>query len=434
MTTKSSEFFQRSKYTIPGGVNSPVRAFKSVGSNPLFISHGKGSHITDIDDKTYIDYVGSWGPLILGHAYPPVIQALEEQLHKGISFGAPTTLECELTEQVRKMMPSIDMLRLVNSGTEATMSAIRLARAYTNKDTIIKFAGCYHGHAESFLVQAGSGVMTLGLPDSPGVPKDFTKHTLVAPYNDIEAVRSLLENNQDKVAAIIIEPIAGNMGMILPKPNFLQQLRSLCDQHGCLLIFDEVMTGFRVSPGGASELFHVDPDLITLGKVIGGGLPVGAYGGREDIMSLIAPLGNVYQAGTLSGNPLATTAGLTTLKILSQPQTFSQLTQKTTWIVNELKDLFEKASVPHQVNMAGAMFGFFLGVDSVYDFTTASKLNKDLFTNLFHALLQEGVYIAPSPFEALFMSLSHTDEDLEHTKQAFAKALPIALDAIHKSS
>ena len=370
-TTNSNQAFQRAQMSIPGGVNSPVRAYKSVGLSPLFIQSASGSKITDIDGNEYIDYVGSWGPMILGHAYPEVIEAVRAAAQSGLSFGAPTNLEIDLAELIKSMMPNIEMVRMVNSGTEATMSAIRLARGFTKRDKIIKFSGCYHGHADHLLVKAGSGALTFGSPDSPGVPEAFAQETLIAKYNDLENVKSLIDSYSGEIAAIIIEPVAGNMGVITPEAGFLQGLRSICDLEGILLIFDEVMTGFRVAKGGAQELFHIVPDLTTLGKIIGGGLPVGAYGGRMDIMQQISPSGSIYQAGTLSGNPMAMTAGIATLNEINKPGFYEDLVGNTTWLVNEIKDILSKASVPHSISQVGAMFGFFfvvgLSISSLLD-------------------------------------------------------------------
>lgn len=406
---------------IPGGVNSPVRAFKSVGGHPLFIERASGSKIYDVDGNEYIDYVGSWGPMIVGHCHPRIKEALKMVMEKGTSFGAPTELEIELARMVIDAVPSIEMVRMVNSGTEATMSAIRLARGYTKRDKIIKFEGCYHGHADFLLVKAGSGVATLGLPDSPGVPASFAQHTLTASFNDLESVKQLFEANSSQVACVIVEPVVGNSGCIPPKDGFLEGLRELCTEHGALLIFDEVMTGFRLAYGGAQELFGVTPDLTTLGKVIGGGLPVGAYGGRREIMEMVAPAGPVYQAGTLSGNPLAMTAGIETLKILSEPGTYDRLEEKSGQLADGMKEISEKAGVPTYATRVGAMFCTYFIDTEVVDYATASMSDTGRFGRFFLAMLNEGVNIAPSQFEAGFMSLAHTADDIEKTLFAAEK-------------
>jgi glutamate-1-semialdehyde 2,1-aminomutase len=422
-TSNSNQAFHRAQMSIPGGVNSPVRAFKSVDLNPLFIESASGSKIVDIDGNEYIDYVGSWGPMILGHAHPRVIGAVNKAAQSGLSFGAPTNSEIELAELIKTLMPNIEMVRMVNSGTEATMSAIRLARGFTKRDKIIKFAGCYHGHADHLLVKAGSGALTLGSPDSPGVPDSFAQETLIAKYNDLENVKSLIDSYSGEIAAIILEPVAGNMGVIPPVAGFLQGLRSICDLEGIILIFDEVMTGFRVSKGGAQELFHIVPDLTTLGKIIGGGLPVGAYGGRMDIMKQISPSGSIYQAGTLSGNPMAMTAGIVTLNELNKPGFYEDLVSNTTWLVNEIKDLLTKASVPYAINQVGAMFGFFFVDMEVNSYEDAIQCNTKLFARFFKEMLINGVYLAPSAFEASFVSSAHSESDLEKTREAFKKSL-----------
>ncbi|MBU3915543.1 glutamate-1-semialdehyde 2,1-aminomutase, partial [bacterium] len=367
-TSKSNELFRRAQYSIPGGVNSPVRAFRSVGLTPLFIEKALGSRIFDVDGNEFIDYVGSWGPMILGHAPAVVLDEIHKAIDRGLSFGAPTELEIELAELIKSMMSNIEMVRMVNSGTEATMSAIRVARGFTGRDKIIKFSGCYHGHADHLLVKAGSGAATFGQPDSLGIPSAFAGETLIATYNDLENVKDIVDMNQGDVAAIILEPVAGNMGVIAPVAGFLNGLRELCDREGILLIFDEVMTGFRVSKGGAQELFHVIPDLTTLGKIIGGGLPVGAYGGRLDIMEKVSPVGGVYQAGTLSGNPMAMTAGLATLRELNKPGIYEDIGSKSVWLVNEMKDILAKKSIPFRIQQVGGMFGFFFIDQDVNNF------------------------------------------------------------------
>ena len=420
----SLQLFERAQQSIPGGVNSPVRAFKSVQSHPLFIQKGKGAKIYDVEGNEYIDYVASWGPLILGHCHEKVISAVEAALHSGTSFGAPTEGEIILAEMVKEAVPSIEMLRLVNSGGEATMGAIRVARGYTGKDKIIKFEGCYHGSIDPLLVQAGSGATTLGTPDSAGVPQGYVDLTLLARYNDLESVVELVNLHPGEIAAIIIEPVPGNMGMIVPDHGFLPGLRNLCDREGILLIFDEVMTGFRVDYGGVQGLLHVQPDLTTFGKVIGGGFPVGGYGGRQDIMLQIAPVGSVYQAGTLSGNPIAVTAGIATLNLLKEEGVYTDLGQKSAWLVNEIKSLFDKAGIPLQGNYMGGMFGFFFSETPVRDYQDALGTDTSRFTTFFKHLLREGIYIAPSAFETFFMSTAHTQADLEKTIKAVEHALP----------
>jgi glutamate-1-semialdehyde 2,1-aminomutase len=422
-TTQSNELFRNAQQAIPGGVNSPVRAFRSVGMTPLFIEKAAGSRLYDVDGNVFIDYVGSWGPMLLGHAHPAVLDAIRSTMVNGLSFGAPTAVEIELANTIRRLMPHIEMVRMVSSGTEATMSAIRLARGFTGRDKIIKFSGCYHGHADYLLVKAGSGAATLGVPDSAGVPDDFVRHTLIARYNDLEEVRQLLDQNVGEVAAIIVEPIAGNMGMVTPKPGFLKGLRELCDREGILLIFDEVMTGFRVAKGGAQDLFHIMPDLTTLGKIIGGGMPVGAYGGRLDIMQRIAPVGDVYQAGTLSGNPMAMAAGLATLRELDKPGIYESIGAKTTWLTNEIKDIFDKAGVPYRLNCIGGMFGFFFIDRDVTCFEEAMLCDTKRYAAFFREMLNQGIYLAPSAFEAAFMSLAHTEADLEQSRDAVAVSI-----------
>ncbi len=420
---QSKKLFYQAQQRLPGGVNSPVRAFKSVNMTPLFITKGQGSKIFDKDGNEYIDYVGSWGPMILGHANPKIIGKLKETLEYGTSFGAPTEGEILLAEMICDAVKSVEMIRLVNSGTEAAMAVIRLARGYTKRDKIIKFEGCYHGSVDPLLVKAGSGAMTLGIPDSPGVPLSFVEHTLQAKFNDLNSVISLTEENPEDIAAIVLEPVAGNMGMIAPEHGFLKGLRDLCDREGILLIFDEVMSGFRVDFGGAQSIFGIVPDLSIFGKVIGGGLPVGAYGGRQDIMIQIAPSGPIYQAGTLSGNPLAVTAGITTLEILKDQNPYPELGRKTAWLCEELKTAAESAGIQIQTQSIGGMFGYFFSENKVSNFQEALKSNTGKFTKFFQKMLKEGIYLPPSAFESLFLSTAHSEEDLEITASAFRKAL-----------
>ncbi len=420
---QSTQLFSRAQQKIPGGVNSPVRAFKSVNMTPLFITRGLGSKIYDADGNEFIDFVGSWGPMILGHAHAEVVRKLEETLRNGTSFGAPTEGEILLAEMVCEAVPSVEMLRLVNSGSEAAMAVLRVARGYTGRDKIIKFEGCYHGSIDPLLVQAGSGATTLGIPDSPGVPASFVEHTLQAKFNDLESVIKLVEENSREIAAVILEPVAGNMGMIPPGHGFLKGLRDLCDREGILLIFDEVMSGFRVDYGGAQALFGVLPDMSIFGKIIGGGLPVGAYGGRQDIMLQVAPAGPVYQAGTLSGNPLAVAAGLSTLGILKKQNPYPDLGQKTSWLSGEFRAAAESAGIPLQVQAMAGMFGFFFSETPVRNYQDALNSDLELFTRFFRRMLKQGIYLAPSAFESLFVSTAHTEEDLERTAKAFRKAL-----------
>jgi glutamate-1-semialdehyde 2,1-aminomutase len=419
----STRLFNEAQRVIPGGVNSPVRAFKSVGANPLFIKKAFGSRLTDVDGNEFIDYVGSWGPMILGHCHPEVTEAVRKTLANGSSFGAPTELEVELAEMVVAAVPSIDMVRMVNSGTEATMSAIRLARAYTGRDKIIKFAGCYHGHSDSLLVKAGSGAATFGVPDSPGVPADFAKHTLTATFNSLESVKGLVADNRDQVACVILEPIAGNMGTVPPVEGFLEGLRTLCDKEGIVLIFDEVMTGFRVAYGGAQQLYGVTPDITTLGKIIGGGLPVGAFGGKNEIMSLLSPSGGVYQAGTLSGNPLAMAAGIATLNILRQNGFYDKLEEKSSRLAEGMAGAAKKSGRPLQTTRVGSMFCMFFAQDEVHDWTSAAASDTEAFARYFRSMLEQGIYLAPSQFETAFVSIAHSDEDIERTITAAEKAL-----------
>ena len=415
---KSRELFNKAKRIIPGGVNSPVRAFNAVGGNPIFIESARGSKIYDVDGNEYIDYVLSWGPMILGHAHPTIIKALQKAAEKGTSFGAPTPLEVELAGMVRKVYPSMEVMRMVSSGTEATMSAIRAARGFTGRDKIVKFEGCYHGHADGLLVKAGSGAATFGVPTSPGVPKDYARNTITLPYNDLNAFKKISEKAGKDIACVIIEPVVGNSGCILPKPGYLEGLRSVTKKHGIVLIFDEVMTGFRVSYGGAQKAFGIKPDMTCLGKVIGGGLPVGAYGGREDIMRKIAPDGPVYQAGTLSGNPLAMTAGIETLKILSKPDTYKKLMAKSEGLEEALKDAAKRAGIKTKFYRAGTMFCTYFTDKEVYNFDDAAKTDMAAFAKFFRGMLERGINLAPSGYEAGFMSLAHTSADINKTARA----------------
>ena len=419
---QSVTLFDAASRVIPGGVNSPVRAFRSVGGTPRFIARGSGARITDVDGSEYIDYVLSWGALALGHAHPAVVDALTHQAALGTSFGAPTELETELAERIVRAVPSVEMVRFVSSGTEAVMSAVRLARAATGRRKIVKLAGCYHGHADSLLVQAGSGIATLSLPDSPGVTPGAVADTLTAPYNDAAALEQLLVEHRGDVAAVLLEPVAGNMGLVLPAPGYLQSLRHLTAQHGALLIFDEVMTGFRVALGGAQTLFGITPDLTCLGKVIGGGLPVAAYGGRAELMRLLAPTGAVYQAGTLSGNPLAMVAGIATLRELEKPGMYEQLGHARVTLADGVARAAERAGMPAQTSAVGGMWGFFLTSTPVRDYATARTADVAAFARLFHALLAEGVYIAPSQFEACFVSTAHDGRTLDLTIAAMGRA------------
>jgi len=422
-TARSKALFSAARKCIPGGVNSPVRAFKNVGTSPLFIARAKGSKIYDVDGNEFIDYVLSWGPMILGHAHPAVVRALKAACEKGTSFGAPTELEITLAKMVTAAVPSMKVVRMVNSGTEATMSAIRLARGVTGRDAVIKFEGAYHGHADSLLVKAGSGAATFGVPDSPGVPRGLAKNTITCTYNDIKSVRAVMEKKGRDVACIIVEPVAGNMGCVPPVDGFLQGLRSLCDRHGALLIFDEVMTGFRVAYGGAQSIYKVRPDITCLGKVIGGGLPVGAYGGSSELMDNVSPVGPVYQAGTLSGNPLAMTAGIETLKLLKRPGVYKELELKSKMLTEGIEEEFRKAGVAATFNRVGSMFTTFFTDRKVTDWPSASSSDKAKFARFFNLMLQNGVNLAPSQFEAGFMSLAHTKADINRTIKAAAKSL-----------
>ncbi len=419
----SKKSYERAQSYMPGGVNSPVRAFRSVKLDPPFISHGKGSKIYDLEGKEYIDYVCSWGPLILGHCYPRVVDALKEAVDKGTSFGAPTILETEMAELVSDAFPSMEMMRMVNSGTEATMTALRLARGFTGRDKIVKFNGCYHGHVDSLLIKAGSGVTTLGLPDSPGVTEGNARDTISIPFNSQEGIKEVFENQGEEIAAVILEPVAGNMGCVLPKPGFLEFLREITRKYGALLIFDEVMTGFRVAYGGAQEKYQIKPDLTCLGKIIGGGLPVGAYGGRKDIMEQMAPLGPVYQAGTLSGNPLAMTAGVTTLKILKEENPYRELEEKTNKLVAGLGKEADKAGIPTFSRQAGSMFCVYFTGKEVWDFEGAASSDLEKFIKYYQGMLKRGIYMAPSQFEAGFMSAVHSQEDIDQTIEAAGESL-----------
>lgn len=419
---KSARLIKRAARSIPGGVNSPVRAFKGVGGTPVFFESGEGAHLTDVDGNRYIDYVGSWGPMILGHGYPEVVAAVQEQAGRALGFGAPTELEIELAEQVVSMVAGVEQVRMVNSGTEATMSAIRLARGYTGRDLIIKFNGCYHGHSDSLLVKAGSGLLTLGIPNSLGVPAATAQQTLSLPFNNVEVVADAFANYPEQIAAVILEPVAGNMGCIPPQPGYLQGLREVTASNGALLIFDEVMTGFRVARGGAQARYGVTPDLTTLGKIIGGGLPVGAFGGRADVMAHIAPEGNVYQAGTLSGNPLATVAGLTMLRALTE-DVYVTLAERTDYLCAGLEDAAERNGVSVTINQVCGMFSIFFTGSPVSEFDHVANSNTAMFSRFFHAMLDEGVYLAPSAFEVGFVSAAHTQKLLDTTIAAADKAL-----------
>ena len=419
-----AELFTQAQSVIPGGVNSPVRAFKGVGGDPVFIDRANGAYIWDTDNKRYIDYVGSWGPMVLGHAHPEVIKAVKDSAEHGLSFGAPTVIETEMAERICQLMPSIESVRMVSSGTEATMSAIRLARGFTGRDTIVKFEGCYHGHSDSLLVKAGSGALTLGVPSSPGVPACLAEHTLTLTYNDLDQVRDTFAKMGDKIACIIVEPVAGNMNCIPPVDGFLQGLREVCDTHGSVLIFDEVMTGFRTALGGAQSVYQVKPDLTTLGKVIGGGMPVGAFGGRRDIMDYIAPTGPVYQAGTLSGNPVAMAAGLKTLELIAADNFFENLNKKVETLVNGILQKAKDHNIAMTQNIVGGMFGlFFTDADQVSNFAQATQCNLEQFKAFYHGMLDEGIYLAPSAYEAGFVSTMHSDEDIQASIEAADRVL-----------
>ena len=421
--SKSEQLFARAGQSIAGGVNSPVRAFRAVGGTPVFFSKAEGPFLFDADGKRYIDYIGSWGPMIAGHANPRVLQAVRDAIENGLSFGAPTAIETDMAELVKTFFPSMEKLRFCSSGTEATMSAIRLARGFTGRDTIVKFEGCYHGHSDSLLVKAGSGALTFGVPSSPGVPADLAKHTLNLPFNDLDAAQALFEQQGDSIACLIIEPITGNMNMILPKPGYLEGLRTLCDQYGVVLIFDEVMTGFRVAKGGAQALTQIKPDLTCLGKIIGGGMPVGAFGGRQDMMDMLAPLGPVYQAGTLSGNPVAMAAGIATLSALSVPGFYEALTATTKRFVNGMMGVAQEAGVAMQGVSRGGMFGLFFAERPVTSFAEVTACDEAIFKRFFHLMLDRGVYLAPSMYEAGFVSSTHSDQVIDDTLTAARESL-----------
>lgn len=431
---KSAAAFEEAKKLMPGGVNSPVRSYRSVDCNPPFIARAEGSHIFDIDGNEYIDYVGSWGPMVVGHAHPQVVKALQEAATRGTSYGAPTLIESQLAKKVMEVYPSMEVIRMVNSGTEATMSSLRLARGYTGRNKIVKFIGCYHGHSDSLLVKAGSGMATFGVPDSPGVTPGTAQDTITIPYNDFEAFKAVFAEQGAEIAAVIVEPVAGNMGLVLPKPGYLDLLRKVTTEHGALLIFDEVMCGFRASLGGAQAAYAVKPDLTCLGKIIGGGLPVAAYGGRRDIMEKVSPAGPVYQAGTLSGNPLAMTAGLETLKIITAPPEPGEpdysrvLTIRTKKLVLGVAQKAKEAGVTLQVQQAGSMFGFFFSDREVTDYETSAAADQEAFKVWFKAMLEQGIYLAPSQFETLFMSGAHTDEEIDRTIEAAGVALKKVAD------
>ncbi|HHQ4805541.1 glutamate-1-semialdehyde 2,1-aminomutase [Aeromonas veronii] len=424
--SKSDQLFEQARQTIPGGVNSPVRAFNGVGGTPRFIDHADGAYLYDVDGQAYVDYIGSWGPMLLGHNHPTIKAAVIKAVEKGLSYGAPTEIEVLMAEKVRQIVPSMEQVRMVNSGTEATMSAIRLARGYTGRDKIVKFEGCYHGHADSLLVKAGSGALTLGQPNSPGVPADFAKHTLTCVFNDLESVREAFTQYGSEIACIIVEPVAGNMNCIPPVPGFLEGLRAISDEFGALLILDEVMTGFRVSLRGAQGHYNIDPDLTTLGKIIGAGMPVGAFGGKKKVMQHIAPTGPVYQAGTLSGNPVAMAAGLTMLDLLLEPGLYEQLSAKTARVAEGLKAAATKHGIPLAINYVGGMFGFFFTDEpEITRYEQVTRCDMERFKRFYHLMLEEGVYLAPSAYEAGFLSLAHGDKEIEHTlaaaERSFAK-------------
>ena len=416
--SRSVELYRRAQQVIPGGVNSPVRAFKSVGGQPIFVKRGEGSRVYDEDGNSYIDYVCSWGPLILGHAHPQVVEAVQHAAADGTTFGASTAIEVELAEMIVEAVPSIEMVRLVSSGTEALMSAIRLARGYTKRDKIVKFEGCYHGHSDGLLAKAGSGVATFGLPDSAGVPESVTSDTIVLPFNDVQAVRRLVGEAGDQIACIMVEPVAGNMGVVPPKQGFLKGLRELCDEHGIVLLFDEVITGFRVSYGGAQQLYGITPDLTTLGKILGGGLPVGAYGGKREIMECVAPTGPVYQAGTLSGNPLAVSAGIATLQVLREPGFYKRLLNRSNTLQQGITKAAADAKVAVHCNGVGSMMTVFFAADPVSDYASAKKSDTQAYARFFHEMLERGVYLAPSQFEAAFVSSVHSLDDIQRTVEA----------------
>jgi glutamate-1-semialdehyde 2,1-aminomutase len=421
--SKSEQLFARASQSIAGGVNSPVRAFRAVGGTPVFFSKAEGPFLYDADGKRYIDYIGSWGPMIAGHANPRVLQAVRDAIENGLSFGAPTAIETDMAELVKTFFPSMEKLRFCSSGTEATMSAIRLARGFTGRDTIVKFEGCYHGHSDSLLVKAGSGALTFGVPSSPGVPADLAQHTLNLPFNDLDAAQALFEQQGDSIACLILEPITGNMNMILPQPGFLEGLRALCEQYGVVLIFDEVMTGFRVAKGGAQALTRIEPDLTCLGKIIGGGMPVGAFGGRQDMMDMLAPLGPVYQAGTLSGNPVAMAAGIATLSDLSMPGFYEALTATTERFINGMMGVSQEAGIAMQGVSRGGMFGLFFADRPVTSFAEVTACDENIFKRFFHLMLDRGVYLAPSMYEAGFVSSTHSDQVIDETLTAARESL-----------
>lgn len=422
MREKSAQLFEQAKKVIPGGVNSPVRAFKAVGTHPAFIERAQGAYIFDVDGNKYLDYITSWGPMIVGHVHPEVVEAVQEALAKGTSYGAPTKVEVEMAERVVDAFPAMEMVRMVNSGTEATMSAIRLARAYTGRDKIVKFAGCYHGHADNLLVKAGSGVATLGLPDSPGVPSEQAKNTLTVPYNDLAALEEVIAANPEQIACVILEPVACNMGLVLPKEGYLQGIRKLTAQHGILLIFDEVITGFRLGYSGAQGYYDIQPDLTCLGKIIGGGFPVGAYGGKKEIMQQVAPSGAVYQAGTLSGNPLAMAAGLKTLEILKRPGVYEDLAKKGQYLQAGLQEKAKKAGLNLQVPAIGSLVCTFFTHQEVYDYESAKTAQTDKYAVFFRSMLEQGIYLAPAQFESMFISLAHSYQELDMTIEASGRA------------
>jgi glutamate-1-semialdehyde 2,1-aminomutase len=425
-TSKSRKLFREAQKVIPGGVNSPVRAFRAVGLEPLFVSRAQGSKVYDADGRAYIDFMGSWGPMILGHAHPKVRQAMTQALRRGWSYGAATELEVRLAQEISKAIPSMEMLRMVSSGTEAAMSALRVARGYTGRDKIIKFEGCYHGHADSFLVKAGSGAITFGIPDSAGVPPSLAEHTLVAPYNDLAAVQAYFEQYPSQIACVVVEPVAGNMGVVLPKEGFLKGLEELCRKNEALFVFDEVITGFRMAYGGVQKIYGVKPDLTCLGKVIGGGMPVGAYGGRREVMGKVSPLGPIYQAGTLSGNPLAMTCGLATLRALRGKGVYKKIERLTIQMCKGLEEICQRKGIPARINRAGSMFTLFFTGDEIFDYETAKKADTAKYAKYFAGMVQNGVWLPPSQFEACFLSLAHTEKDVEKA----LKGAEIALSAL----
>jgi glutamate-1-semialdehyde 2,1-aminomutase len=420
---KSRALFERAQRLMPGGVNSPVRAFRAVGGAPFFVARGEGCFLWDVDGNRYVDFVCSWGALILGHAHPEVVAAVKAAIERGTTYGAPTELEVRLAEQIQSAFPTMEMLRLVNSGTEATMSALRVARGYTGRRKVVKFEGCYHGHADYLLVKAGSGATTFGIPDSAGVPESFSQETIVLPYNDADAFIRTMDEIGDQVAAVIVEPVAGNMGVVLPKPEFLRALRDQTRKHGAVLIFDEVITGFRLTYGGAQHLFGIEPDMTCLGKIVGGGFPLAAYGGRREIMQAVAPLGPVYQAGTLSGNPVAVTAGLTTLRVLERDKPYAELERRTNWLTDAIADAAHEFHIPIQINRIASMFTVFFADQPVTDYASAKRSDTKRFARFFHALLQQGVFLPPSQFEAAFLSVAHSDEVLAQVAEAMRQAM-----------